>query len=204
MRFLSYFFTVFGVLSFIFFLFSLKLIEGIVFPKIEATKDSYEGIVVLSGNTERVLTAARLHKSKNSEYILLSRENRLLENYAYDSESIPVYQYYIEILIRNGVDPEDILLFGDNKNTYDEISSLSELLRSKSSKILLITDRYHISRVQNIIRHFDLSNKVDFYAIEKNPSEKMTKRLLQNYILEYFKMLNFYLIQLNVDITRFN
>ncbi len=169
-------------------------------PDIGKTEDSYEKIAVLSGNVGRVLEASELFKSKNAEYILLSKESRLVENYSLESEPLFIYQYYINVLINNGVDRNSILLFGDNKNTYEEILSLSKVLKGKSSKILLVTDRYHISRVQEIIRHFDLLDKIDLFAVENNPEKLMTKRQIQNYILEYFKLLNFYLIRLDINI----
>ena len=169
-------------------------------PDIGKAEESYEKIAVLSGNVGRVLKASELFKSKNAEYILLSKESRLVENYSSESKPLFLYQYYINVLVNNGVDRNSILLFGDNRNTYEEISSLSKVLKSKSSKILLVTDRYHISRVQEIIRHFNLLDKIDLFAVENNPEKLITKRQIQNYILEYFKLLNFYLVRLDINI----
>ena len=169
-------------------------------PEIGKAEESYEKIAVLSGNVGRVLKASELFKSKNAEYILLSKESRLVENYSSESKPLFLYQYYINVLVNNGVDRNSILLFGDNRNTYEEISSLSKVLKSKSSKILLVTDRYHISRVQEIIRHFNLLDKIDLFAVENNPEKLITKRQIQNYILEYFKLLNFYLVRLDINI----
>tara|TARA_B100000941_G_scaffold78423_1_gene53547 strand:+ start:2216 stop:2743 length:528 start_codon:yes stop_codon:yes gene_type:complete len=169
-------------------------------PDIGKAEESYEKIAVLSGNVGRVLKASELFKSKNAEYILLSKESRLVENYSSESKPLFLYQYYINVLVNNGVDRNSILLFGDNRNTYEEILSLSKVLKSKSSKILLVTDRYHISRVQEIIRHFNLLDKIDLFAVENNPEKLITKRQIQNYILEYFKLLNFYLVRLDINI----
>ena len=170
-------------------------------PDIGKAEESYKKIAVLSGNVGRVLKASELFKSKNAEYILLSKESRLIENYSSESKPLFIYQYYINVLVNNGVDRNSILLFGDNRNTYEEILSLSKVLKSKSSKILLVTDRYHISRVQEIIRHFDLLDKIDLFAVENNPEKRITKRQIQNYILEYFKLLNFYLVRLDINIV---
>ena len=178
--------------------------NGIVNPNLKDTKDSYESIAVLSGNVNRVLIASELFRDKEAQYILLSKENRIIENYASDSKSIAVYQYYVEVLVKNGVDRDQIILFGDNKNTYDEISSLSKVLKRRSSKILLVTDHYHVSRVEKIINHFDLSNKIDLFAIEKSQDKKLTKRYLQNYILEYVKLLNFYLTRFDINVIHYN
>ena len=201
MRLLSYFFSILGVLGFIFVLLSIKLVAGIMHPDIGKAEESYKKIAVLSGNVGRVLKASELFKSKNAEYILLSKESRLIENYSSESKPLFIYQYYINVLVNNGVDRNSILLFGDNRNTYEEILSLSKVLKSKSSKILLVTDRYHISRVQEIIRHFDLLDKIDLFAVENNPEKRITKRQIQNYILEYFKLLNFYLVRLDINIV---
>ena len=201
MRLLSYFFSILGVLGFIFVLLSIKLVAGIMHPDIGKVEESYKKIAVLSGNVGRVLKASELFKSKNAEYILLSKESRLIENYSSESKPLFIYQYYINVLVNNGVDRNSILLFGDNRNTYEEILSLSKVLKSKSSKILLVTDRYHISRVQEIIRHFNLSDKIDLFAVENNPEKRITKRQIQNYILEYFKLLNFYLVRLDINIV---
>ena len=201
MRLLSYFFSILGVLGFIFVLLSIKLVAGIMHPDIGKAEESYKKIAVLSGNVGRVLKASELFKGKNAEYILLSKESRLIENYSSESKPLFIYQYYINVLVNNGVDRNSILLFGDNRNTYEEILSLSKVLKSKSSKILLVTDRYHISRVQEIIRHFNLSDKIDLFAVENNPEKRITKRQIQNYILEYFKLLNFYLVRLDINIV---
>ena len=204
MRFLSYFFTLFGVISFIFILFSVKLIEEIVHPNIKSNELSYEYIVVLSGNVNRVVKASELFTTKNASYILLSKEDRLIENQVSESESVSVYQYYIEVLVNKGIERNNIILFGDNKNTRDEIISLSKILKTKSFKMLLVTDSYHINRVQKLLIQFDLSDKIDLYPIEVNPDGKISKRALQNYILEYFKLLNFHLTRFNINIIHFN
>ena len=204
MRLLSHFFTLFGVISFAFLLFSLKLIEEIVYPDINCIEQSYEYIAVLSGNTKRVVKASELYTTKNARYILLSKEDRLIENHILKFKSVPVYQYYMEILIGNGIERNNIILFGDNKNTYDEILSLSKTLETIPHTVLLVTDIYHINRVQNILNHFDLSDKIDLYAVEENADAKISKRTLQNYILEYFKLLNFYLTRLNINIVQLN
>ena len=204
MRLLSHFFTLFGVISFAFFLFSLKLIEEIVYPDINCIEQSYEYIAVLSGNTKRVVKASELYTTKNARYILLSKEDRLIENHILKFKSVPIYQYYMEILIDNGIERNNIILFGDNKNTYDEILSLSKTLETIPHTVLLVTDIYHINRVQKILNHFDLSDKIDLYAVEENADAKTSKRTLQNYILEYFKLLNFYLTRLNINIVQLN
>ena len=204
MRLLSFFFSILGIISFIFVLFSLKLINEIVYPEIENIEDSYESVAVLSGNVGRILSASELYKTKNAQYILLSKENRLIESDVLGSKPVLVYEYYAEVFVRNGINRNNIILFGDNKSTYDEILSLSKILKDKSSKILLITDLYHISRVQKIISHFNLSNKIDLYAADVNQNKKFTKRLLQHYVLEYAKMLNFYLTLMNMNVIKFN
>ncbi len=200
MRLLSYFFTLFGVISFIFLLFSVKLIEEIVHPNIKSNELSYEYIVVLSGNVNRVIKASELFRTKNASYILLSKEDRLIENQVSESESVSVYQHYINVLVSKGIERNNIILFGDNENTRDEIISLSKILKTKSFKMLLVTDSYHINRVQKLLSQFDLSDKIDLYPIEVNPDGKISKRALQNYILEYFKLLNFYLTRFNINI----
>ena len=174
MRLLSFFFSILGIISFIFILFSLKLINEIVYPEIENIEDSYESVAVLSGNVGRILSASELYKTKNAQYILLSKENRLIESDVLGSKPVLVYEYYAEVFVRNGINRNNIILFGDNKSTYDEILSLSKILKDKSSKILLITDLYHISRVQKIISHFNLSNKIDLYAVDVNQNRKFT------------------------------
>ena len=204
MRLLSNFFKILGILSLIFILFSLILINEIIHPDIENTDDSYESIAVLSGSVGRVIKASELYKSKNVKYIYLSRENRVIESYTLDSKPILVYEYYTKVLVYNGINQNDIILFGDNKNTYDEILALSKILKDQSSKILLITDQFHISRVQKIVNYLDLSSKIDLCATDVNQNRKLTKILLQHYILEYVKLLNFYLTRLNINVFQFD
>jgi len=180
------------------------LIEDTVYPDMNSIEQSYEYIAVLSGNTKRVVKASELYTTKNARYILLSKEDRLIENHILESKSVPVYQYYTEVLVSNGIERKNIILFGDNKNTYDEILSLSKILETIPHTVLLVTDIYHVNRVQNILNHFDLSDKIDLYAVEENADAKISKRTLQNYILEYFKLLNFYLTRLNINIVQLN
>ena len=90
-------------------------------PDIGKAEESYKKIAVLSGNVGRVLKASELFKSKNAEYILLSKESRLIENYSSESKPLFIYQYYINVLVNNGVDRNSILLFGDNRNTLSLI-----------------------------------------------------------------------------------
>ena len=92
MRLLSFFFSIFGIISFIFILFSLKLINEIVYPEIENIEDSYESVAVLSGNVGRILSASELYKTKNAQYILLSKENRLIESDVLGSKPVLVYE----------------------------------------------------------------------------------------------------------------
>ena len=104
MRLLFYFFSIFGILSFLFIIFSSSLVIGIIYPNIQEVREDYEKIAVLSGNVRRVVKASELFKSKNAKYILLSRESRLIEDYVSESKSKFVYQYYKDILVKNGVE----------------------------------------------------------------------------------------------------
>ena len=126
-------------------------------------KDHYDAIIVLSGNPERAFRASKLFFEKKSKTIFLSKEQAVVKNYFKLNNSKKTYELYLDILIRSGVDPKNIILFGvNNRSTIDEINELSRLDMSEHRDILIVTDRYHIFRANQMLKDSNVSFNYDF------------------------------------------
>ena len=180
-----------GFVSTIFLLFSIFTLKNIINPNKDLIKNNYYAVVILSGNPDRASVAAKMYFSKNAEVILLSNEDSTVKNY-HTGDLIPVHKIYLNLLLSNNIKRENILLFGNNSSTYDEVRELQKIETIKNKKILIITDKYHHYRVRMLLNHFDISQSVDLYPMSQN-HEVSDKKIMQNIILEYFKIILFYL-----------
>ena len=110
-----------GLLSFIIIISSVFLIYEITKENIVGTKDYYDAIIVLSGNPERASRASKLYFKKKSRVIFLSKEQATYKNYFDPNDSKSTYKLYSDILVKNGVEPRNIVLYVvNNKSTIDE------------------------------------------------------------------------------------
>ncbi len=190
MRYIYVIFSVLGIISFIFLAFSIYTINKIVYPEQDLIKDKYYAIVVLSGNPERAILAAEKYFEKNASTILLSREITLFKDYLTEN-SIPTYKIYLKILTKK-INKKNIILFGNNTSTYDEIRELSKLSFISNKNILIVTDKYHHYRVRKLLKHFNISNDIDLYPLISNYNLS-NKYHIKNIFLEYTKIILFYL-----------
>ena len=179
-----------GFASIIFLLFSIFTLKNIINPNKDLIKNNYYAVVILSGNPDRASVAAKMYFSKNAEVILLSNEDSTVKNY-HTGDLIPVHKIYLNLLLSNNIKRDNILLFGNNSSTYDEVRELQKIETIKNKKILIITDKYHHYRVRMLLNHFDISQSVDLYPMSHN-HEVSDKKIMQNIILEYFKIILFY------------
>ena len=179
-----------GFVSIIFLFFSIFTLNNIINPSKDLIKQNYYAVVILSGDPNRASVAAELYFSKNAEIVLLSYEDSTLKNY-FTGELIPINKIYLNSLLSNKIKRENILFFGNNKSTYDEVSELQRIKFIKNKKILIVTDKYHHYRVRLLLDHFNISQSVDIYPISRS-DEMLDKKYIQNIVLEYFKIILFY------------
>ena len=190
MRITLFVLSIIGFVSIIFLFFSIFTLKNIINPSKDLIKNNYYAVVILSGNPDRALVAAEMYFSKNAELVLLSNEDSTVKNY-FTGDSMPIHKIYFNSLISNKIKPENILLFGNNKSTYDEVRELQRIKFIKNKKILIVTDKYHHYRVRMLLDHFDISQSVDLYPMSRG-DKVLDKKYIQNITLEYFKIILFY------------
>tara|TARA_B100000953_G_scaffold216222_1_gene178700 strand:- start:1364 stop:1993 length:630 start_codon:yes stop_codon:yes gene_type:complete len=144
-------FVIIGLTSITLFIISIFLITKITNPPVDNYYSEYDAIVILSGNPERAKLAGKLYQENKSKIILLSKENKLLNDYFGSREPIETYRQYIKILKQNNIPQKDIILFGNNnRSTFEEAKALSDLESPQLKNILIITNKYHVFRAKRI------------------------------------------------------
>ena len=152
-----------GLLSFIIIISSFFLIYKITKENIVGTKDYYDAIIILSGNPDRAFRASKLYFEKKSKAIFLSKEKAAYKNYYDPNDSKRTYELYLDILVKNGVEPRNIVLYGvNNKSTIDEVRELQKLDLSKHRDILIVTDYYHVFRADQMLKDINVKFNYDF------------------------------------------
>ena len=116
MNYLIKLFVIIGLTSITLFIISIFLITKITNPSVDNYYSEYDAIVILSGNPERAKLAGKLYQENKSKIILLSKENKLLNDYFGSREPIETYRQYIKILKQNNIPQKDIILFGNNNS----------------------------------------------------------------------------------------
>ena len=153
MNYLIKLFAIIGLTSIILFIISIFLITKITNPPVDNYYSEYDAIVILSGNPERAKLAGKLYQENKSKIILLSKENKLLNDYFGSREPIETYRQYIKILKQNNIPQKDIILFGNNnRSTFEEAKELSDLKSPQLKNILIITNKYHVFRAKKIFK----------------------------------------------------
>ena len=128
---------------------------------------SYDGIVVLSGDPERAVLGSKLFFKKDAKFIYLSKEAAVVKNYINPSKERRVYEKYIDIILKNNIPRKNIILFGiDNKSTYDEAKFFSEIDLSDIKNVLIVTNKFHVYRAKKIFNSFDQNVETDFFYID--------------------------------------
>ena len=141
------------------------LISKITEPVTVNLKSQYDAIIILSGNLERASKASELYFEKDSNVILLSKELTTVDYYSYLSVNKKTYELYMDILNNRGIDKNNIILFGtNNESTFDEIKELKKLDLERYSNILIVTDRYHIFRANELFKNMDVAFNYEFYS----------------------------------------
>ena len=152
-----------GLFSFVIIISSFFFVYEITRENSVKIKDRYDAIVILSGNPERAYRASKLFFEKKSKIILLSKEQKIFRNYFKPNDSKRTYELYLDILVKSGIEPKNIILFGiNNKSTIDEVNELHKLDLSGYRDMLIVTDRYHVFRANQILKDINVRFNYDF------------------------------------------
>jgi uncharacterized SAM-binding protein YcdF (DUF218 family) len=152
-----------GLFSFVIIISSFFFVYEITRENSVKIKDHYDAIVILSGNPERAFRASKLFFEKKSKIILLSKEQKIFKNYFKPNDSKKTYELYLDILVKSGIEPKNIILFGiNNKSTIDEVNELHKLDLSGYRDMLIVTDRYHVFRANQILKDINVRFNYDF------------------------------------------
>lgn len=153
-----------GLISIIILLSATILISKITESVTVNLKNQYDAIIILSGNLERASTASQLYFEKDTSVILLSKELATVDDYSNFNNHKKTYELYLDILNNRGIDKSNIILYGtNNRSTFDEVKELKKLDLKKYSNILIVTDRYHVFRANEIFKNMNVSFNYEFY-----------------------------------------
>lgn len=151
MTYIVKFFVAVGVSTVILFMMSFFIINKISSTTDDVLLSKYDSIIILSGDPERAVLASELFNSKFANHILLSKEDKQINNFIYN-EKIKTHLFYLKILKNSGVTRGDITLFGDNNtSTMEEILALSNISLNRNETFLVITNKYSIYRTKILI-----------------------------------------------------
>ncbi|MDA7841376.1 YdcF family protein [Gammaproteobacteria bacterium] len=169
------------------------LLFKITNPEIDRIDSRYDAIVILSGNPERAVIGSELFFKKDAKFIYLSKEAAIVKNYINSSEERKVYEKYIDILLKNNIPRKNIILFGiDNKSTYDEAKFFSKINSPSIQNVLIVTNKFHIYRVQKMFNSFDQRVKKDFFYIDNIDDWKRDKSAVKMVFSEIIKCFLYY------------
>ena len=185
---------VIGLITVLLLTITFYLLFKITSPDIGRIHSSYDAIVILSGNPERAVVGSQLFFEKNARFIYLSKEASVVKNYINSSDEKRVYEQYIDILIKNNISRENIILFGtDNKSTYDEAKFFSKIDRSGIQNALIVTNKFHTYRVKKIFNGFNQAVKIDFFYIDDIDDWKQDKQAIMIVMSEIMKCFLYYI-----------
>ena len=185
---------VIGLMTVLLSIITFYLLFKITNPEIDRIDSRYDAIVILSGNPERAVIGSKLFFKKDAKFIYLSKEAAIVKNYINSSEERKVYEKYIDILLKNNIPRKNIILFGiDNKSTYDEAKFFSKINSPSIQNVLIVTNKFHIYRVQKIFNSFDQRAKKDFFYIDNIDDWKRDKSAVKMVFSEIIKCFLYYI-----------
>ena len=194
MKYIVSFLAFFGLVSLSVIVFSVFLIHEITNPNSTKYLQQYDAIVVLSGNPERAVVASKLFYDKSPKVIFLSKEKKVMKNSLNPRESIETYKFMYKILLKNNVPKDKIVLFGtDNTSTFDEINNLIKFDSKDYKTYLIVSNKYHIFRINQIFHNYKHNNKIHYYFTNNTQKWWKDKYSIKIIILEYFKTILYYI-----------
>ena len=163
-------------------------------PEPNDLKSHYDAIVILSGNPERAVVGSKLFFDKDAGFVYLSKEDSNIKNYINSSDEKRIYETYIDILLKNNILRENIVLFGtNNKSTYDEAKSFSKINLSDANKVLIVTNKFHVYRAKKIFNEFEQSVEIDFFYINDTQEWSRDKHSIMMILSEIMKCFLYYI-----------
>ena len=184
---------VIGLITILLLTITFYLLFKITNPEIKNINSSYDAIVILSGNPERAVVGSRLFFEKDAKFIYLSKEASIVKNYISSSDEQRVYEKYIDILLKNNILIENIILFGtDNKSTYDEARFFSKINLPSMHNVLIVTNKFHVYRAKKIFNSFGQKIKTDFFYIDDAIDWKQDKGAIMMVVSEIMKCFLYY------------
>ena len=185
-----------GLLSVIFIISSIFLINKITSNQSVPLQKQYDAIIILSGNFERASRASNLFFDKRSKYIYLSREEALINDYREPFKRKKTYEVYLEIIQTKGIHRNNVILFGsNNKSTLDEARELKKLNTQEISDVLVITDTYHRFRARKIFDSMSFPFKYDFDVPYQTHNWYEDKRSILIVLSELMKCYLYYIFE---------
>ena len=185
---------VIGLMTVLLSIITFYLLFKITNPEIKNINSSYDAIVILSGNPERAVVGSRLFFEKDAKFIYLSKEASIVKNYISSSDEQRVYEKYIDILLKNNILIENIILFGtDNKSTYDEARFFSKINLPSMHNVLIVTNKFHVYRAKKIFNSFNQKVKTDFFYIDDASDWKQDKGAIMMVVSEIMKCFLYYI-----------
>ena len=145
---------------------------------------STDAIVVLSGMTrainskdgldyefseasDRIFAGINLFKEKKAPKLILTRGKLPW------SVGIPEGEYLKDIVIKNGISENNILLTENVENTDQEAKAIKKLLSIDKPKVILVTSAFHMPRAQLVFEAAGI-NVVPFAVDFQKESSKQT------------------------------
>ena len=136
---------------------SLRMLAG--YLVVEQPMEKADALLVLSGGAPfRALEAAALYRQEWAPVVLLTQGLRREDYYVWQTLGIyhpEEHESNLEILLRQGVPPEDIVLLEQViVNTRDEINAAAPWLREHGSqRVIIVTSKSHTRRVTLMWQH---------------------------------------------------
>ncbi len=125
------------------------------------------------GGKLRVIAAAYLYKDKRSKIITSGGQgcDKNIENTDHPNVSTILKEELVEL----GVKEEDIVEENKSGNTYSQLEELKKIINSNNLKrIRIITNTYHLPRVQAMIEHDgELKQMLQYGQIELLSAEEI-------------------------------
>lgn len=185
---------VIGLMTVLLSIITFYLLFKITNPEARNLDSSYDAIVILSGDPERAVVSSRLFFEKDAKFIYLSKEASIVKNYISPSKEQKIYEIYINILLKNNILEEDIILFGiDNKSTYDEARFFNKINFSSIHNVLIVTNKFHVYRAKKIFNSFEQNVKTDFFYLDDAIDWRQDKGAIMTVVSEIMKCFLYYI-----------
>ncbi len=127
--------------------------------------NEYDSILILSGDDERILHGLKLYKEKPNTKLIYSGGSGFIGSKENQSDI-----NNFNILIKNLVNPKDLIILKESKNTIENIKNfISEKNRLNLKTTILVTSPYHYKRTIDIAKKFNLKFLIYYWPNKPRP-----------------------------------